>query len=240
MPTSLGLGNPHTPSNNTALLWREPEDNSSLSSQTPTKGSLSDSESIRYPLRDNPILNVTPYYNFAFGFDETLLNEMIMASITETTTRGITMEEGSGAYRMNFFAGAGGGVGRYEGNGTLPRGSGLVPGSPSQPYLGRGPYDDPLGGPLGGGGNPGGGDGEGHLNPPPQGGALTPPMHSSLKGTPPAIFNGNCKNTKQFMQEFTLYCLINKDTLMMRNAYTCTTLALSFMRGPAINNWVLQ
>jgi len=27
---------------------------------------------------------------------------------------------------------------------------------------------------------------------------------------------------------------------MMRNAYTRTALALSFMRGPAINDWVLQ
>ena len=26
----------------------------------------------------------------------------------------------------------------------------------------------------------------------------------------------------------------------MKNAYTQTTLALSFMRGPAINDWVLQ
>ena len=48
MPTSLSLRNPYNLSNNMALLWREPENNSSLSSQTPTKGSLSDSESIRY------------------------------------------------------------------------------------------------------------------------------------------------------------------------------------------------
>jgi hypothetical protein len=98
MPTSLGLGNPHTPSNNTALLWRESEDNSSLSSQTPTKGSLSDSKSIKCPLRDSPISNVTPHHDFAFRFDETLPNKMIMASITKTTTRGITTEEGSGVY----------------------------------------------------------------------------------------------------------------------------------------------
>jgi hypothetical protein len=103
-----------------------------------------------------------------------------------------------------------------------------------------GPYDDPLGGPLGGGGNPGGGNGEGHPNPPLQGRVPTLPTHGSLKGTPLAIFNGNRKNTKQFTQEFTLYHMINQDTSMMRNAYTCTTLALSFMCGLAINDWVLQ
>ena len=26
----------------------------------------------------------------------------------------------------------------------------------------------------------------------------------------------------------------------MHNPYTCTTLALLFLRGPAINNWALQ
>jgi hypothetical protein len=84
-------------------------------------------------------------------------------------------------------------MGGYGGDGTLPRGSGLVPESPSQPYPGGGPYDNPLGGPLGGGGNQGGGNGEGHPNPPLQGRVLMLPMHGSLKGTPPVIFDGNCK-----------------------------------------------
>jgi hypothetical protein len=61
-----------------------------------------------------------------------------------------------------------------------------------------------------------------------------------LKGTAPAIFDGNRKNTKQFTQEFTLYRMINQESPTMRNAYTRTALALSFMRGPAINDWVLQ
>jgi hypothetical protein len=34
--------------------------------------------------------------------------------------------------------------------------------------------------------------------------------------------------------------MINQDSPTMRNAYTQVTLALSFMRGAAINDWVLQ
>jgi hypothetical protein len=75
----------------------------------------------------------------------------------------------------------------------------------------------------------------------PQGGQQQPPaVNGRLKGTPPAIFNGNQENTKQFSQEFSLYRMINQETGVMRNAYTRMALALSFMRGPAINDWVLQ
>ena len=34
--------------------------------------------------------------------------------------------------------------------------------------------------------------------------------------------------------------MINQDSPMIRNTYVQTALALLFMRGPAINNWVLQ
>jgi hypothetical protein len=64
--------------------------------------------------------------------------------------------------------------------------------------------------------------------------------NGSLKGTAPSIFDGNRKNTKQFTQEFTLYRMINQESATMKSAYTRTTLALSFMRGPSINDWVLQ
>jgi hypothetical protein len=56
----------------------------------------------------------------------------------------------------------------------------------------------------------------------------------------PVIFNGNWKNTKQFTQEFSLYRMINQDSAIMRSAYMRTALALLFMRGLAINDWVLQ
>jgi len=137
---------------------------------------------------------------------------------------------------MHLFMEAGGGVGRYGGDSAVPRGSSPASGTLSQLYPREGLYNDPSEGPPGGGGNPGGGSGDSHPNPLPQIRVLAPSMNSSLKGTPPTIFDGNCKNTKQFMQEFTLYHIINQDTSTIRNAYTCAALALSFMCGPAINN----
>ena len=77
-------------------------------------------------------------------------------------------------------------------------------------------------------------------NPPLHTGPLVPFVNGGLKGTIPTIFDGNHKNTKQFMQEFTLYRMINQDSIIMRIAYTRTALALLFMWGPAINDWVLQ
>jgi len=71
-------------------------------------------------------------------------------------------------------------------------------------------------------------------------GPQPPPIIEGLKGTPPTIFNSNQKHTKQFMQEFTLYKIINQESPVMCNAYTRMVLALSFMRGTAINNWVMQ
>ena len=67
-----------------------------------------------------------------------------------------------------------------------------------------------------------------------------PAMNGGLKGTTPTIFDENCKNTKQYTQEFTLYRMINQDSNTMRNAYTRMALALLFMQGPAINDRVLQ
>jgi len=87
-----------------------------------------------------------------------------------------------------------------------------------------------------GGGPPGKGDGEDDANPTPQENPLLLPVNGSLKGTIPVIFNGNRKNMKKFTQEFALYCMINQDSVMMKNPYTHTALALSFLRGPAIND----
>jgi hypothetical protein len=67
-----------------------------------------------------------------------------------------------------------------------------------------------------------------------------PAVNGGLKEIMPANFDGNHKNTKQFTQKFALYHMINQDSATMRNAYTRTALALSFMRGPSINDWVMQ
>ena len=51
-------------------------------------------------------------------------------------------------------------------------------------------------------------------------GPMLLPINGGLKGTTLAIFNGNRKHTKQFTQEFTLYRMINQDSLIMCNTYT--------------------
>ena len=132
-------------------------------------------------------------------------------------------------YRTLTQAGA---RGRPSGEG----GHGPPPRDPGQPYPGGGGYGGPPGGLPGGGGGAGG---AGPI-PMPQIGPHALTANGGLKGTTPTIFDGNRKHTKQFTQEFTLYRMINQDSPTMCNAYTRTTLALSFMRGPAINDWVLQ
>jgi len=69
---------------------------------------------------------------------------------------------------------------------------------------------------------------------------MAPPMNGGLKEMTLAIFDSNRKHTKQFTQEFTLYRMVNQDSPTICNTYTQTVLALSFMQGPTINNWVLQ
>ena len=121
----------------------------------------------------------------------------------------------------------------------MKEGGGPPAGEPSQPNSGGGYLPGGLLG--GGGGGPGGSDGQGNAHP---GQAIlgvqNPLMNGGLKGTTPATFNGNQKHMKQFMQEFTLYKMINQESPTMRNAYTRVALALSIMRGAVINNWVLQ
>ena len=127
-----------------------------------------------------------------------------------------------------------GGYGFEAGGGSPPFGSS------GQPCQGGGGYGSPPGRPPeGGGGVLGWGAG---ANQPlaPQVGQQLLAVNGRLKSTTPAIFNGNRENTKQFSQEFSLYRMINQETGVMRNAYTRTALVLLFMRGPTINNWVLQ
>jgi hypothetical protein len=115
-----------------------------------------------------------------------------------------------------MYQGAEGNLGRERGNGLAFGGGGPPLEDPGRYYLQENPYSGPPAGPLGGGGggHPGGGSGR-----PPGGGAGLPnmphgippplPANGSLKGTAPSIFDGNHKNTKQFIQEFTLYQIIN-------------------------------
>jgi len=128
-----------------------------------------------------------------------------MVSTTETTNRGVVTEGDGDPYQVYMYAGMGGRAGRHGGDGAVFGGGGPGSEGPGQLYLQGDLLDDPPGGPPDGGGFPGGGGGDADPNPHPQIRAPAVPAHGSLKGTPPAIFNGNRKMIKQYTQEFTLY-----------------------------------
>ncbi len=163
---------------------------------------------------------------------------MATTTLQNTTTMGGVASEGGVDMYCSFSPQGMGGRAIGEGGYSLTYGGGGPPTRESgQPSSGRGGPPSS----LPGSGDAGPADASGNVNPAPplQAGLQHPPAHGGLKGTAPVIFDGNQKNTKLFTQEFTLYRMINQNSLTICNTYTQVALALSFMRGPAINDWVL-
>ena len=129
--------------------------------------------------------------------------------------------------------------------GSNPSG-GTVPPSGGPPLGGPptgGPPGPPTGGPPAGGPPapppppPGG-------NPPAQpaqaqAGPLPAP-NGSLKGHPPEIFDGQRKNATKFGREFGLWRICNSRNEAMVNPYQRVALALSYIKGPRVDDWVAQ
>ena len=59
-----------------------------------------------------------------------------------------------------------------------------------------------------------------------------------LRGNPPSIFDGNRAKADDFIREFTLYQIVNSDSPQMKIPFERVALALTFMRGPLVNDWV--
>jgi len=233
----LGLDTSYTPS--AASLHFSGEATESTSESGGAKSS-EDIELAQNYQNQNQKSTRQPVDAFAFGFnDEAILPDMMATITLQNTTVSPELEHGEDTemYHSTFCLGMGGQQSGDDGEGIMPRGDGPPPGHPGQSYLRGSPYSRPPGGPLGGGGGPPmGGGGNQDAGPPPPVGHPPTLANGSLKGTAPTIFDGNRKNTKQFTQEFTIYRMINQDSLTMQNAYICTALALSFMRGSAIND----
>ena len=116
----------------------------------------------------------------------------------------------------------------------------MVPPSGNQPTGG-----DPLQGPPGGGGGSGGGQGqEANLaapNPPPaQQAGVLPCASRAMKGHAPEIFDGQRRNAAKFMHEFGLWKICNVWNEAIINPFQRIALVLSYMRGPKVDDWVLQ
>ena len=98
------------------------------------------------------------------------------------------------------------------------------------------------GGPSGGGpprgGLPGGGLPGGGPNP---GGQANPPMPvapvNGLRGNPPTMFDGLREKTTTFLHEFNIYCMLNAQNKLFSVPANCIIMALSYMRGPRVDNW---
>jgi hypothetical protein len=67
--------------------------------------------------------------------------------------------------------------------------------------------------------------------------ANAPVPSGGLRGQEPETFDGLRHNSERFAEEFATYKDINHDHDLMANPYRRVLLALSYMRGPNVNDW---
>ena len=65
-----------------------------------------------------------------------------------------------------------------------------------------------------------------------------PTTHGGLRGVPPTIFDGNRANADDFWSEFRRYKLNNRTHPAMTLPFDRVLTALSYIRGPLVNDWV--
>ena len=96
------------------------------------------------------------------------------------------------------------------------------------------------GGPSGTGGGPpaGGGGGPPAGGPPAGGGAAPAPQNGGLKGANPENFDGTRTTAEKWWRQFTLWKLINRNTDALGIPANRILMALSYMRGPKVDDWV--
>ena len=61
---------------------------------------------------------------------------------------------------------------------------------------------------------------------------------SGWTGNPPQLFDGNRAKSELFLRQFDMYKSMNNGITTMSNPYRRVIFALSFIRGPNIDNWV--
>ena len=57
-------------------------------------------------------------------------------------------------------------------------------------------------------------------------------------GIPPAVFDGTCALADEFWAQFRRYKMVNRTHDSMTKAYDRVLTALTYIRGPMINDWV--
>src|SRR5882757_6979235 len=61
---------------------------------------------------------------------------------------------------------------------------------------------------------------------------------SNLRGKAPNVFDGNRSNSKDFISNIKIYFKLNRRKPDIKNVYSRTLLALSFIKGPNVVNCV--
>ena len=69
-------------------------------------------------------------------------------------------------------------------------------------------------------------------------GTTAPPPNGALRGTPPTIFTGDRQKADTFWSEFRRYKLNNRNHPAMTLPFDCVLMALSYIRGPLVDDWV--
>ena len=70
--------------------------------------------------------------------------------------------------------------------------------------------------------------------------AQNPPSSGGMRGVPPTIFDGTRSRADEFMGQFRRFKMVNRTHEAMKVPYDRVLTALTYMRGPLINDWIDQ
>ena len=70
--------------------------------------------------------------------------------------------------------------------------------------------------------------------------AQNPPSNGGMHGVPPTIFDGTRSRADDFMGQFRRFKMVNRTHEAMKVPYDRVLTALTYMRGPLINDWIDQ
>ena len=70
--------------------------------------------------------------------------------------------------------------------------------------------------------------------------AQNTPSNGGMRGVPPTIFDGTRSKAEDFMGQFRRFKMVNRSNDVMKIPYDRVLTALTYMRGPLINDWIDQ
>ena len=70
--------------------------------------------------------------------------------------------------------------------------------------------------------------------------AQNAPSNGGMRGVPPTIFDGNRSHAEDFWGQLRRFKMVNRNHDAMKVPYDRVLTALTYMRGPLINDWVDQ